>query len=685
MTRWQNLVDITDIEDSPEDAQDATAAHMLLPGESIPGDNVSSSKPRDLSATRDVAMGDPLMYMSARGEFSSILPGDIVYIPQETNEQLSYKKGVYLGRTQNNKHTAREWNSWSIVEVSLATLVRKTDCTAKEKVEAASLRVYRLAGDIEAQPRHYRKNHMLSWEACDALLFEARQLARGEREITGYDEGLVKPLFLKFALHFNERNFINGVKLEDIVRMFYATATSEQSKDSTSSDAMWKADVERSAALLMDVLIEIVEGQHDTDDDAVVQLRVEQAQMVTRANEAVKLASGSYFRQSFTDRQSTFDDAEGNQLEIDFTTLKALKLRVQNVATGQEQLPGFEDDDVKRTFKTFSQFMEALPVAGTSLVEDIVRDFRRCAIQEVNTNNTLDREQWNAAVRKQEALLLSLLISVDAQVQLDLHGSAPRIRSRFTTILMEERARLSFSASRSEAISDRHDPAEIRPRDHTKEAAIERPPRELRCYSCQHNWTSVSGAELRDCPKCGSYSVFAESPKRTASPDTSDVPHRASAPGEEALGQYFSERTDKYMNLYRREQPLPKSTSDSYESLPNPWEHLHNSSNSSLPKANRTPPVESAQSEQSTTEHALKHPSNVTAAQWEGMQEVLQHICDYRTEEYVLTRTNSFTLVCILTFNQRFCSIEMVPPQGQQTNHPRVLRHHQGTHGLVHD
>jgi hypothetical protein len=662
MTRWQNLVDITDIDDSPEDAQDATATHTSLPGESVPGDNVSSSKLDDLGAPQHVVINDPSAFMPAEELFSSILPGDIVYTPQETNGQLSYKKGVYLGRTQDNKHTAREWNSWPTVEVSLATLVRKTDCTTEEKQEAASLRARQSPGDLEAQPRHYRKNQMLSWEACDALLSEARQLARGDRDITGYDEGLVKPLFLKFALHFNERNFMSGVKLEDIVRMFYATATSEQSKDSTSSDAMWKADVERSAALLMDVLIEVVKRQKDTDDDAVAQLRAEQTQMVTRANEAVKLASGSYFRQIFTDRQSTFDDAEGNQLEIDALTLKALKLRLQDVSAGQERLPGFDDSDVKQTFKTFSQFMEALPTVGTALVEDIVRDFRRCAIQELNMNNTLDRDQRNAVVRRKEALLLSLLISVDAAVQFELHGSAPRIRSRFTTILMEERARLSFSTSRSEAFSDRYDAAEIRPCDYTNETAMERPPRALRCYSCQHTWTSVSGAELRDCPKCGSYSVFAESPKRTASPDSTDVPHRASAPGEEALGQYFSERTDKYMNLYRREQPLPKSTSDSHESLPNPWEHLHNSSNTSLPKASRTPPAQSAQTEQSTTEYALGHPSDVTAAQWEGMQEVLQHICDYRTEEYVQISLNSFTLDCTLTFNQRFCSIEMVPP-----------------------
>jgi hypothetical protein len=651
MARWQNLLDIADIADTPEDAPDAMATDAPILEESVSSNNLPSSTPNDLGSTQAPAMGDPSIYMPAEGLFPSILPGDIVYIPQENNDQLSYKKGVYLGRNKDNKHTARDWNSKSEVEVSLATLVRKTDCTAEENQEAVSLRTHQPLGAVEFQPRQYRKNHILSSQACDTLLFEASQLAHGERQITGYDEGFVKPIFSNFAQRFSQRNVTDGVRLEDIVRMFYATATSEQSKDATSSDAMWKADAERSAALLMKVLIEIVEDQYNYDKDVVAELRLEQAQMIIRANEAVKLASSSYFRQSFTDRQSTFDDSEGNQLEIDSLALKALKSRVQDAATGQEQLPGFDDDDVKRVFKVFSQFLEASPLVGTSLVEDIVRDFRRCALSELTKDTALDRAQRNAMVRRQEALLLSLLISVDARMQFKLHGSAPRIRSRFTTILMEERARLSFSASRSEALSTTHGPVALTQEPetnhsdalHTKEAVdpvVGRPPRELRCYSCQHIWTSISGAELRDCPTCGSYSVFAESPRRTASPDPG-VPHRANATGEEALGQYFSERTDKYMNLYRQ-QPLPKSTSDSHESLPNPWEHLHTSSNTSLAKGSQTPPqeVERAQTQRSTAEPAPKvnESPDMTAAQWEGMQEVLRHISDYRTAEYVQMR-----------------------------------------------
>lgn len=648
MTRWQNLLDNTNIEDNPENVQDITATDAPSPGESVSGDNVSSSGPDDPSATQAMAIGDPSIYMPAEELFPSILPGDIVYIPQETNEQLSYKKGVYLGRDKDNKHTARDWDSKSDVEVSLATLVRKTDCTTEEKEEAASLRTYQPPGGVEFQPRQYRKNHILASQACDILLFEALQLANGERVITGYDEGFVKPIFSNFTRRFSERNITNGVRLEDIVRMFYATATSEQLKDATSSDAMWKADAERSAALLMRVLIEIVEDQYNFDKDVVAQLRSEQAQMIIRANEAVKLASGSYFRQSFTDRQSTFDDSDGNKLEIDSLALKALKSRVQDAAIGQEQLPGFGDDDVRQIFKVFSQFLEASPLVGTSLVEDVVRDFRRCALSELTNDNTLDRVQRNAMVCRQEALLLSLLISVDARMQFELHGSDPRIRSRFTTILMEERARLSFSASRSKPLSAPHSYATLTEEPetghsdtwHTKEAVMDRPQRGLKCHSCQHTWTSTLASDLRECPNCGSHSVFAE-PRRTVSPVHAEIPHRASAPGEEALGQYFSERTDKYMNLYRREQPLPKSTSDSHESLPNPWEHLQNSSNTSLAAASRVPQGGlPAQTEQSATAPELQNRSDVTTLQWENMKEVLQHICDYRDEECVQMRTN---------------------------------------------
>jgi hypothetical protein len=74
--------------------------------------------------------------------------------------------------------------------------------------------------------------------------------------------------------------------------------------------------------------------------------------------------------------------------------------------------------------------------------------------------------------------------------------------------------------------------------------------------------------ELRDCPTCGSYSVFAESLPRTTSPEAADAALRPDATGEEAIGQYFSERTDKFMSLYRRETPTEPKSEHSREEFP---------------------------------------------------------------------------------------------------------------------
>lgn len=618
MARWQNHIEDVDAENALDDLQDGIVEVVSVASSEAPDteDSVPPSRSEDVSASQSAAIGDPSMYMPEEGEFPSILPGDIVYIPQETTERLSYKKGVYLGRTANDKHTAREWNSRSEIEVSISTLVRKTYCTEQEKAEAASLRAHQWPEDGAPQPRHYRKNHMLSPQACETLLSRADQLASGEAEIGGYDEGLVRPMFANFAQKFGRRArhrfehrsgaFEGGRKLEDTVRIFYATVISEQSKDVTSSDAMWKADVERSAALLIGILIEVVEEQPDIPEDALAQLRAEQAQMIMRASDAVKQASGTYFKDISKDLQGTFDDMEGNPVELDSRTLEALKLRVHGVAIGQEDLLGFDEDNVKRTFLAFSQVLGVSPSAGTSLLAMIVRDFRMCAVSVLSKDNALNDKQRSAMSSRQEALLLSLLISVDARMQSEVHSSAPRIRSRFTSLLMEERARLlstiyetqdspapTFWTSRADAIEDyaRHTTFTIEgDTPHAQVETMERPPRVMRCYSCQHIWTSTLASDLRDCPQCGSYSVFAESPRRTASPDNADSHYHKLAPGEGELGQYFSERTDKYMNLYRTEQPLPRSTTDSHESLPNPWSHLHNPSNSSLRETSRTPP-----------------------------------------------------------------------------------------------
>lgn len=84
-----------------------------------------------------------------------------------------------------------------------------------------------------------------------------------------------------------------------------------------------------------------------------------------------------------------------------------------------------------------------------------------------------------------------------------------------------------------------------------------------------------------------------------------------------------------------------------------------------------------------TTEAAQNDGSHLTAAQWEGMQKVLNHIYDYRTEEYVYLE--SLAHGGILTFEQWLRPLTIVPQEGQQARHSRILRNDQGAHSSIHN
>jgi Zn finger protein HypA/HybF involved in hydrogenase expression len=605
MMRWQDH--LTDTEDHFGEADDvaadsATTTTLEVPS---PSGSLSPGEHGDLHVTGDAAVED-----------TSILPGDIVYISRQTEERLLYTKAVYLG-SNGQKPIAREWNSKQEVEVSMPALVRKPSFTEEERLEAEYLWATSALEGREGQvrPRHYRRNILLSSRTIDELKTRAHLLETGEVELQEYDEGLVKPIFSKFLQQINTRDSAHGLPLEDVVRVFYATTTSYFSEDNASTDQIWKADVERSAALLMDVLIGIIREGSDHSDEELAQIKAEHGQMIARASQAVKGARGDYIKQSVGDLQDALD-----HLEIDFETLEAFKVRAQGVATGQEQLPGFDDKNVRQTFVEFSQKLATAPPRARHLVSEIMQEYESCVLSQLIQLGRLDIGSTAATqvLLRQKALLLSLLISVDAQLQLQHHGSAPRIRSRFTSLLMEERATYMLAISKvqnesknqssspeastatdpwptqlpsstpSNSIRD-DDISDIAPR--TESSAIERPPRVMRCYQCQHSWTSTIASDLRDCPECGSYSVFAESPRRTASPDNVESPNRPKAHGEQAMGQYFSERTDKFMSLYRDKQPLPGSKQGSQENFPDPWSHLHGSHSSTGSRITQEPPA----------------------------------------------------------------------------------------------
>jgi Zn finger protein HypA/HybF involved in hydrogenase expression len=614
MMRWQDH--LTDIEDYYEEANDAATGSATKTALGVPSssDSQSPSEHGDLGVTQDMAIGDTTMDRPEEDQLPTIRPGDIVYIPQQIEERLLYTKAVYLG-SNGQKLIAREWNSKQEVEVSVPALVPKTSFTEEERLEAEFLWATSALEGREGQvgPRHHRKNILLSPQTIDELKLRAHILETGEVELQEYDEGLVKPIFSRFLQQINTRDSSHGLPLEDVVRIFYATTTSYFSEDHASTDQIWKADVERSAALLMGVLVGIVREGSDHSDEELAQLKAEHGQMIARASQAAKGARGDYIEQSVGELQDALD-----HLEIDSETLEALKVRAKGVAAGQEQLPGFGDKTVRKSFAKLSRRLKPTTPGGRHLVAEIMQEFESCVLSEL-----IQLGRFEAG----STATTEVLLRQKAQLQFRHHGSAPRIRSRFTSLLMEERviyllaiskvqsesrnqssaaeADIATDLSRDQHLSSVHSnsarddnisdvsgeevDADHRIAPHTEPSAIERPPRVMRCYQCQHSWTSTIAADLRDCPECGSYSVFADSPRRTASPDNVGSPHRERAHGEEAMGQYFSERTDKFMNLYRDKQPLPGSEQGSQESFPDPWSHLYGShSSTSLSNAGMT-------------------------------------------------------------------------------------------------
>jgi Zn finger protein HypA/HybF involved in hydrogenase expression len=630
MMRWQDR--LTDTEDYPGKSDDVAVSSITTEILEVPdpSDSHPIGEHGDLVVQPHTGVLSTNMYLSEEESISGVQPGDIVLLRSQTEERPLHRKAVYLG-FDGQKSLARTWSTKQEVEVSMRALRRVaslTEITEDEKAEAQSIRASSTFQgtdahhgiDAQYESRESRWYIPIPSRMIAELKRRATQLGTGEVELQDYDQNLVKPILSRLLPQLDTRQSARGLFLEDILRIFYATATSNFSEEKRSSDQIRKADVERGAALLMSVLIDVAEMHSKLSPVAFEFLREEQDRMIDRANQAIKEAMGEYFKQTHEDSKDAV-----NSLKIDTQTFVALKRRVSDVATGQEQLPGFGDKDVRRTFVDFLQRLEQSPPIWPRLVGVFAQVFESCLLSRVIKTRKIHVDNTAKMLLKQKALLLSLLISVDAQLQSQHHGSAPRIRSRFTSLLMEERATYLLAVSKVQSESKdqssapeaddaadlsrdqhpspttsisalEHDISDISSEvvmdhsiaPHMEKSAIERPPRVMRCYHCQHVWTSTIASDLRDCPECGSYSVFAESPRRTASPDNVESPHRPRAHGEEAMGQYFSERTDKFMSLYRDKQPLPGSKQGSQESFPDPWSHLHGShSSTSLSKASR--------------------------------------------------------------------------------------------------
>jgi hypothetical protein len=102
MMRWQDR--LTDTEDHSGEADNvgtdsAIATTLEVPS---PSGSLSPIEHSDLDVTKDAAVEDTSIHMPKKDQSTTILPGDIVYISQQTEERLLYTKAVYLGSNGKN-------------------------------------------------------------------------------------------------------------------------------------------------------------------------------------------------------------------------------------------------------------------------------------------------------------------------------------------------------------------------------------------------------------------------------------------------------------------------------------------------------------------------------------------------------------------------------------------------------
>jgi hypothetical protein len=481
MARWQSH--FINSKDNPKDSEATKVDFDRIPeAESRTSDEPTSlGKHRGDIVSQETTVADESVQMTGDDRIPSILPGDVVYIPQLADEQLLYKKGVYLDLSAERKHTVHEWNTKQDVEVHMPALVRKTSVTEEERAEAESLEAHGTLQNRDdlTRPGWYGMNTLLSPQTIHELVLRVDQLERNGGELLGYDGGPSKSIFSMFLQQIRSQDCSQGVTLDTTVRILCSAASSSPRNDNISSYQTREADLERGAALLVGVLIETLEQHLDDSRDALAQLHTEKVQMIARVDEALKEASQQHLKQISEGLHDTSDDSGGDSIEIEPQTMEALKLRVKGVVSGSESLPGFSDDHVKRAFAILSQVLDASPPSERYLLGAILRDFEACAFWEVPKDQTLDGNDTHAFVIMQEALLLSLIISVDAQIQSEHHGIAPRIRNRLTTLLMDKRANLLSSVAELQggtthrSSSPDSDSAADRPRSESPSTYIE--------------------------------------------------------------------------------------------------------------------------------------------------------------------------------------------------------------------
>jgi hypothetical protein len=355
---------------------------------------------------------------------------------------------------RSSSHIARDWNTRIDTKVSLSELVRKKDVTEDERIEAKSIQAHKATQNTEAPSVSlgHLSNTTLPLGIMSTLIMKASKLGSGDDVLVGYDEATVRTTFSSFMRQYGTKVLDRSISVKDIVHMFYASAKSDLAKDTTLSASVRTKLVERHAALLTEVLIGIIDqmtGRYFSDRDIVsAQLREEQADMMSRANQASRDAKSDVTN---GEHNGSTREERLKEAELSPQSIKALKSRLGLVIEGEETGLALSKFGAHLMRQACSSFLGWLPYIQMRLV-DILEAFYECARTVVQQDRaTSNKESRSVATERLVVSLLDLLITIDAGLEREGLDTAPTRRpGPITAVLMEERSRYLTQASEIE-------------------------------------------------------------------------------------------------------------------------------------------------------------------------------------------------------------------------------------------
>lgn len=251
----------------------------------------ASGDTHDGRSLQNIDIEDPSWFFEA--EAPEIVPGDIVYIPNQSEERLLYTKGVYLGYSDSSGHTILEWNTKQQVQISMRELVRKTSFTESERQEAKLLRVDRTPwqNDFWGFRTRYRAMHIeLPFRAVRAFVSKASNIASGAHSYRVVGMTATREIFSAFLQELWKRTQLyatQNLRVEDVLRVFYATAAAESGKYDMHESGNWRTVVEENTQILMWLLIDVtrtsLEIPEQSRNDILAQLEDEKVRMMERS------------------------------------------------------------------------------------------------------------------------------------------------------------------------------------------------------------------------------------------------------------------------------------------------------------------------------------------------------------------------------------------------------------------